>query len=87
MLNKWGGKGRSGKKGDGCSSSKEVLTFDDFLSDYRNRMFTLSGMAFQDMLSLDGERLKRCRVHVLAPDDRVIPFCAYNVMYREVFLK
>ena len=84
VLNKWGGKGQSGKKGDGCCSSKEVPTFDDFLSDYRNRMFTLSGMAFQDMLSLDGERLKRCRVHVLAPDDRMIPFCAYNVMYRGI---
>lgn len=87
VLNKWGGKGQPREKECGCCDSRDALTFDDFLCDYRSRMFTLSGMAFQDMLSLDGERLKRCRVHVLAPDDRVIPFCAYNVMYRDILYK
>jgi len=63
------------------------MGFDEFLGYMRRRMFTISAMAFQDLMSLDGERLKRCRVHVLAQDDRVIPFCSYNTLYREEDLK
>ena len=59
------------------------LDFDEFLGYMRSRMFTISAMAFQDLMSLDGKRLKRCRVHVLAQDNRMIPFCSYNTLYRE----
>ena len=41
--------------------------------------FTLSGMAFQDALSLDIERLRGCCIHVVRPDGRIIPFCAQNM--------
>jgi uncharacterized radical SAM superfamily Fe-S cluster-containing enzyme len=59
------------------------MDLDEFLGYMRSRMFTISAMAFQDLMSLDGERLKRCRVHVLAQDNRIIPFCSYNTLYRE----
>jgi len=45
-------------------------------------MFTVSAMAFQDASNLDAERLRRCRVQQLTEDDRLIPFCAYNSIYR-----
>ena len=67
----------SGRDDDG------VMDFDSFLRYIRSRMFTLSGMAFQDLSNLDAERLKRCRVQVLSDDDRLIPFCAYNSIYRK----
>ncbi len=41
--------------------------------------FTLSAMAFQDGLSLDLQRLRRCRVYVVQPDHSLIPFCALNL--------
>ena len=59
------------------------MDFDDFLSYYKNNVFTVTGMAFMDRSNLDAERLKRCRVQQLTADDRLIPFCAYNSYYRD----
>ena len=64
------------------SDSCETMSFDQFLSEVKGGMFSVSCMAFQDATNLDAERLKRCRVHVLSKDDRLIPFCAYNSIYR-----
>lgn len=45
----------------------------------RHGRFSVSAMAFQDCWSLDMERLKNCYIHVVAPDGRLVPFCAYNL--------
>ena len=52
--------------------------FDTFLAE-QSRTLGLSGMAFQDAWTLDTERLRQCHIHVVAPDRRIIPFCAYNL--------
>ena len=52
--------------------------FDTFLAG-RTRTLGLSGMAFQDAWTLDLDRLRQCHIHIVAPDRRVIPFCAYNL--------
>lgn len=64
-----------------CCES-EPMDFDSFLWEIKNSMFTVSCMAFMDNSNLDADRLKRCRVQVLSPDNRLIPFCAYNSIYR-----
>lgn len=56
--------------------------FDLFLAT-RERTLGLSGMAFQDAWTLDLERLRQCHIHVVSPDRRVIPFCAYNLTDRD----
>jgi len=53
--------------------------FDEFLNRMRENSFTLTGMAFQDALTLDTERVRRCRVQSLTNDGRLIPFCLYNI--------
>lgn len=63
-------------------SSEEITDLDEFLTYYRRNTFTVTGMAFQDITNLDAERLKRCRVVQLTDDSRLIPFCAYNTIYR-----
>ena len=63
-------------------SSEEITDIDEFLSYYRRNTFTVTGMAFQDITNLDAERLKRCRVVQLTDDNRLVPFCAYNTIYR-----
>jgi len=40
-------------------------------------------MAFQDAWTLDLDRLKQCFIHVVGPDNRLIPFCAYNLTNRQ----
>ncbi len=58
--------------------------FDNLLNKIQYR-FTISGMAFQDAYSLDLERLRRCHVHIISPDNNIIPFCAYNLTSNEGF--
>lgn len=65
------------------SSSDDIMDMDEFLRYYRRNTFTVTGMAFQDVMNLDAERVKRCRVQVLSDDNRLIPFCAYNSIYRQ----
>jgi len=55
-----------------------VASFDTFLAD-RQHSFCLSAMAFQDAWNLDLERLRECFIHVVSPDRRIVPFCAYNL--------
>ncbi|MCL2111779.1 MAG: radical SAM protein [Clostridiales bacterium] len=54
-----------------------TMSFDEAISSFKRSSFTISGMPFMDETNLDAERLRRCRVQVYSPDDRLIPFCAY----------
>lgn len=63
-------------------SSEEITDMDEFLTYYKRNTFTVTGMAFQDLSNMDAERLKRCRVVQLTDDYRLVPFCAYNTIYR-----
>ncbi len=53
--------------------------WDVFLERKRTHTFCLSAMAFQDAWTLDLERLRDCCIHVASPDERLVPFCAYNL--------
>ena len=55
------------------------LDLSGFLDQVRRHGFSISGMAFQDVWNLDLDRLRGCCIHTLAPDGRLIPFCAYNL--------
>jgi uncharacterized radical SAM superfamily Fe-S cluster-containing enzyme len=89
VLNKWemdaggGDADAEDANAGGEGSDGGVMGFDEFISYARRNSFTLTGMAFQDANNLDVERLKRCRVQVYAKDGRLIPFCAYNSIYRQ----
>lgn len=50
-----------------------------FLARARTHTLTISAMAFQDVWSINLERLQGCCIHVAQPDGRLIPFCAYNL--------
>ena len=56
--------------------------FDRFL-EAQEHVLGLSAMAFQDAWTLDLERLRQCHVHVVSPDRRVVPFCAWNLTSRD----
>jgi uncharacterized radical SAM superfamily Fe-S cluster-containing enzyme len=38
---------------------------------------SVSGMAFQDAWNVDLERLRRCCIHVITEEEKLVPFCAY----------
>ncbi|SPD75508.1 conserved hypothetical protein [uncultured Desulfobacterium sp.] len=69
--------------GQGAPSSISGMDLDDFLDFVRNRSFSISGMAFQDVWNLDLERLRDCCIHIVSNDGCMIPFCAYNLTDRQ----
>jgi 7,8-dihydro-6-hydroxymethylpterin dimethyltransferase len=61
------------------AGSGQLLSLDDFLLQARRNTFSVSAMAFQDVWSLDLERLRDCCIHIMTPDGELVPFCAYNL--------
>ena len=46
----------------------------------KHKTLFLGMMHFMDKYNHDEERLRRCDIHYLSPDMRIIPFCAFNVI-------
>jgi uncharacterized radical SAM superfamily Fe-S cluster-containing enzyme len=55
----------------------------DSLGKIRRRLLLVGSMAFMDCYNFDLERVKRCIIHYVTPDLRIIPFCTYNVLHRK----
>ena len=54
-------------------------SWDHLIQQLKTYAFSISGMAFQDVWNIDLERLKDCCIHVVSPEGKLIPFCAYNL--------
>ncbi len=52
------------------------------LREFHKKTLFVGTMHFQDAYNIDLERLQRCGIHYALPDGRIIPFCAYNIIYR-----
>ncbi|OFX16757.1 radical SAM protein [archaeon RBG_16_50_20] len=50
------------------------------LGAFHHKSMFLGMMHFMDKYNHDEERLRRCDIHYLSPDMRIIPFCAFNVI-------
>ncbi len=60
------------------------------LGELHYNMMFLGMMHFMDLYNYDVTRVRRCNIHYLSPDGRIIPFCTYNVMesiYRDYILQ
>jgi len=55
----------------------------DSLGYIRRRLLLIGCMAFMDPYTFDVERAHHCVIHYLTPDNRIIPFCVYNMFYRK----
>ena len=50
------------------------------LGAFHHKSMFLGMMHFMDKYNYDEERVRRCEIHYLSPDMRIIPFCAFNVI-------
>ncbi|MEJ2719269.1 MAG: hypothetical protein P8182_19415, partial [Deltaproteobacteria bacterium] len=48
----------------------------------RTDFFSIGFHGMMDAHNFDLQRVRRCCVHELTPDGRLIPFCLYNIKYR-----
>jgi 7,8-dihydro-6-hydroxymethylpterin dimethyltransferase len=76
---KWAAPKQQEAADQGACCGVDVTAMDAFLDRVDRFSFCVSGMAFQDAWNLDLERLRECFIHVVSPDARIIPFCAYNL--------
>ncbi|HYC11646.1 MAG TPA: radical SAM protein [Nitrososphaerales archaeon] len=50
------------------------------IGEFHRKSMLIGLMHFQDKFNYDIERVQRCDIHYLTPDQRIIPFCAFNVL-------
>lgn len=55
----------------------------DSLGYIRRRLLLIGCMAFMDPYTFDVERAHHCVIHYTTPDNQIIPFCVYNMLYRK----
>jgi uncharacterized radical SAM superfamily Fe-S cluster-containing enzyme len=53
------------------------------LSKFHYNSILVGCMHFMDPYNFDVERVQRCVIHYATPDNRIIPFCTYNTLYRQ----
>ena len=54
-------------------------TWMDLIERASKNYLTVSVMAFQDVWNIELERVRECCIHEVTPDNRLIPFCLFNV--------
>ena len=40
---------------------------------------------FMSAWDVDVKRLMKCCVHEVLPDNKIMPFCSYNILYRQEY--
>lgn len=70
---------QSWQKAPSEKGTTSMDSFDAFIARHRATLFSVTCMAFQDVWNLDIQRLQGCCIHIYAPPNRLIPFCAYNL--------
>lgn len=83
VARRWSAAGGSRTDSPPCCPGVATDSLDAFLDTVDKRTLCVSAMAFQDCGTIDLARLKDCPLHVLHPDGRLIPFCAYNLTDRQ----
>ncbi len=52
------------------------------ITHFHEKSIMVGTMHFMDPYNFDVERVRNCGIHYATPDGRVIPFCSYNIFYR-----
>ena len=74
---------------NGNGHAKEKSPADDFFAQAlaeqigAENLFRVTITSFLDAYNFDLRRLMKCCTHHVLPSGHVIPFCAYNVLYRD----
>lgn len=53
------------------------------LEEISDNVLIIGSMAFMDEYTFDLKRAMKCCIHEILPNGKMIPFCIYNILYRE----
>jgi len=67
---------------EAVSKDYDFSSWDHLLAKIHSHGFSITAMAFQDAWNLDLDRLQKCRTQVATKENKLIPFCAYNILHR-----
>ena len=76
ISRRWRSNEEEPKTDCGCCQSKPGI-WQSFFERASVYYLSITGMPFQDVWNIDLDRLKRCCIHVVTPDRKLIPLCAY----------
>lgn len=65
------------KKDENLLFEKKCNCWENIYREIANHGFTISCMPFQDVWSVDLDRLRKCCSHVILPNLKIMPFCSY----------
>ncbi|MEM2254059.1 MAG: radical SAM protein [Candidatus Bathyarchaeia archaeon] len=62
-----------------CSCKFYTGDFGELAECLQEYYLSISGMIFQDVWNIDTKRCKKCCIHLVTPDGRLVPFCTFNI--------
>lgn len=68
-----------------CGIDFNFASIQDAFQGYLDRIKMVMIKPFQSAWDLDVSRLMKCCIHEVLPDGKIMPFCAYNAIYREQY--
>lgn len=68
-----------------CGIELNMASIEESLGQYMKHVKMITIKPFMSAWDLDIKRLMKCCVHEILPDGRIMPFCAYNTLYRKKF--
>jgi len=66
-----------------CGIDFNLESIKSALDDYIEHLKMITIKPFQSAWDLDVKRLMKCCIHEVLPDGKIMPFCAYNAIYRD----
>lgn len=68
-----------------CGIDLNLESIQDTLGEYIDHVKMITIKPFMSAWDVDVKRLMKCCVHEVLPDNKIIPFCSYNILYRQEY--
>jgi hypothetical protein len=68
---------KQAEKGHCQSCEQNQDPWSNFIKREANYCLTITGMPFQDVWTIDLQRLRKCCIHVVTNNKRLVPFCVF----------
>ncbi len=68
-----------------CGIDLNIEAIVDSLRKYADHVRMITIKPFMSVWDVDIKRLMKCCVHEVLPDGKIMPFCSYNILYRDKY--